>query len=276
MALRKVLLGNVLVLILKKYSYWLCFLLLSSFYNHSLASFQSALVLEPQLSLFDYQETDRQGESLNTEGGQLLGGRLALQLELNNFLTELSAQQLSGQVAYQGKTQTGSQHSTNTYNKIFRGELGFGYRFHLPVQIEPRISLQYYSWYRAIRAKNSVSNLTEEYRGKVLKPSVRLYLAQNYIELGLTRTFNNSMKIQATHCLSSVTVYPKAETAWFVRGYKQLFENRNYSSFISLSIDQYRMKESDVESGQTCFGPVGWSEPDNWMRLIQLGLGFRF
>jgi len=275
------LIGNVLVLRYKKHSCWLCFLLLSFSYNHSLASFQSALVLESQLSLFDYQETDRQGESLNTEVGQLLGGRLALQFEFNDFLTELSAQQLSGQVRYRGKTQTGSQHSTNTYNKIFRSELVFGYRFHLPFKIEPRIGLQYYSWYRGIRAKNSVSSLTEDYRGKVLKPSVRFYLAQgylaqNYIELGLTRTFNNSMKIQATQCLSSVTVYPKADTAWFVRGHKQLFENRNYSSFISLSIDQYRMQESDVESGQTCFGPVGWSEPDNWMRLIQFGLGFRF
>lgn len=276
MASRKVLFGNVAVIEFKKHSHRLCFLLLSIFYNHSLASVQSAIVFEPQVAFFDYQETGRQGESLNTEGGQLLGGRSALQFEFNDFSTELSAQQLSGQVAYQGKTQTGSQHSTKTYNKIFRSELVFGYRFHLPFKIEPRIGLQYYSWYRGIRAKNSVSSLTEVYRGKVLKPSVRLYSVQNYIELGLTRTFNNSMKIQATQCLSSVTVYPKADTAWFVTGYKHLFEKKHYSSYISLSIEQYRMKESDVEPGQTCFGPVGWSEPDNWMRLIQFGLGFRF
>jgi hypothetical protein len=144
------------------------------------------------------------------------------------------------------------------------------------LSIQPDVKLLAYHWRRDIQSSQNVSRLVEDYNGFIIQPSLIVNYADYQFQLGLTQTLNNTMTIQPTRCIDRVTVKPKSANAWFTQAEYLFFRSNRYSTSVWTSYKRYRMNASNIESGNTCFGNIGWHEPENSMQLWQLGLAFTF
>jgi len=241
----------------------------------------------PHLNYFYYQEFDENSDELLNEVGPLYGLELTLEGTLDGMKggqihSGLEVSYLAGEVDYYGRTQAGNNFDTKTQQKIIQYGANVGYRYPITevakntLSIQPDLKVLAYHWRRSIQGKQQISGLVEDYNGFILQPSFILNYSDYTFQLGLTRTLNNSMTIQPSSCIDRITVKPKSENSWFTQGEYRVIQNELYSASIRASYKSYKMNASDIETGNTCFGPVGWHEPENSIQLWQLGMVFTF
>lgn len=237
--------------------------------------------VSPYINYLYYQEFDGNSESLN-ETGSLYGLELSLNMKHQKIRSTLSASYIFGEVDYHGRTQANTPYDTTTQQNIAQYGASIGYRFFISevkgstFSIQPDIKLLVYHWRRDIQSNKQVTRLVEDYDGLILQPSLITAYSDYQLQVGLTRTFDNFMTIQPTQCIDRVTVEPKSDNSWFFQGEYALYRGDTYSTTLWTSYKDYKMKESDIKLGNTCFGTVGWREPDNAMKLWQLGVTFTF
>lgn len=230
---------------------------------------------------FYYQELDGNKKNLS-ETGYLYGGEVSLEVDYRRIKSVFNVSKMSGEVDYQGRTQTGNPHNTKTKQSIIQYGASIGYSFIIGqfesnnISIQPNLNVLVYHWRRDIQPNKQVSRLVEDYDGFILQPSLIATLSSYQLQIGLTRTFDNSMTIQPTRCIERVTVKPKSDHSWFFQGEYVFYKNDTNTASVWTSYKEYKMKESNIKLGNTCFGTVGWREPDNDMKLWQLGIKFTF
>ena len=271
----------------KKYGCMLCFFV-NSFLIASSTQIQALeYSVTPHINHFYYQEFDESGDELLNEVGPLYGLELSLKGSLGGMKggrihSGLEVSYLAGEVDYYGRTQAGNTYDTKTQQNIIQYGASIGYQY--PINgiaentflIQPDLKLLAYHWRRNIQGRQQVSDLVEDYNGFIIQPSFILSYSDYQFQLGLTRTLRNTMTIQPSSCIDRVTVKPKSENSWFTQGEYRMFKNEIYTASIRASYKSYKMNASDIETGNTCFGPVGWHEPENSMQLWQLGMVLTF
>jgi hypothetical protein len=265
---------------LKKHSVMLCFFISSLLIASSGQAVE--VTVAPYINYFNYQEFDDDGDELLNEIGPLYGLELAVAGSIGRVQSTFELSYLIGEVDYNGRTQTGSAYETKTQQNIIQYGASIGYRYFAGelaqniLSIQPDVKLLAYHWRRDIQSSQNVSRLVEDYNGFIIQPSLIVNYADYQFQLGLTRTLNNTMTIQPTRCIDRVTVKPKSANAWFTQAEYLFFRSNRYSTSVWTSYKRYRMNASNIESGNTCFGNIGWHEPENSMQLWQLGLAFTF
>jgi len=158
----------------------------------SALAYSDELSVSPQLYVFDYREFDQDDRLLDKEHGYLPG--VSLQLGTSHDDTRLDGQLAvySGQVEYDGHTQSGIPHQTDTDTQLLRmgirltpqtvnwlpGRLFFGWR--------------YWHWDRDIQTANNVQGLHEIY---------------SWQELELGMYFNSAAHKQSWYWLEAAGFY---------------------------------------------------------------------
>ena len=243
--------------------------------------------LAPNINYFYYQEFDEGNDELLNEVGPLYVIELSLKGTLDGMKggrihSGIEVSYLIGEVDYHGRTQAGNNYDTKTQQNIIQYGASIGYQYPInevaghSLSIQPDLKILAYHWRRDIQGRQQISGLVEDYNGFIIQPSFILKYSDYQFQLGLTRTLNNTMTIQPNSCIDRVTVKPKSENSWFTQGEYRVFKNEIYSASIRASYKSYKMNASDIETGNTCLGPVGWHEPENSMQLWQLGMVFTF
>ena len=139
-------------------------------------------VISPSLYVFDYAEYDSSGQFLDGETGLLPGIHFAYQFEHEQFSIQAQYSQYAADIDYDGQTQTGIPHQTQTdtllrfYNlTLYTAEMNQG----------PRVFLRYGSsyWDRNILAKASVIGLHEIYRWNEVATGFRFEQASSPVNI---------------------------------------------------------------------------------------------
>lgn len=149
-----------------------------------------SLSISPGISHFNYKETDIDGAILNTETGFMPG----LSLLATNNSHSFGSHFFTGNVNYDGQTQSGIPHTTETDESLYY--LFYRYDFkNINDQKNYFIGINYNYWERFINANNNVSALYEEYSWWQLEAGIKLSKAiennkKIIFELAGLQTFN--------------------------------------------------------------------------------------
>jgi len=151
---------------------------------------------------FDYEEFDLSGATFNKETGYIPGFSIAASKKLSNFTNTLSFESYDGQVDYDGQTQSGTPHITNTdetLNRIFY-RLGWS-----PENNEHSIygKIAWQRWDRNILPANNVSGLFEQYEWWAFEVGFLATLFEKnsnhwLFEFGISKISNGTIEIDLT------------------------------------------------------------------------------
>ncbi len=247
--------------------------------NYALALTYS---LTPQAVYFDYLEVDDQADILDTETGWLTGIDVGIAIPAGAFTFSSHVNYLQGDVAYNGHSQAGTVHRTQTQQQIVNYGASGQYYFNVNrFTLIPTLAIDKFYWRRDIQRKGVVSGLTEDYQWLLIKPSLELLFKPHKrpiwsLQLGLNRSEDISMKVHATACTQSVTVFPKADNGWFTQLKAFSFLGPQYGLITFLKYENWKMKKSDSKIANSCVGPLTWSEPKNETTLWSLGITIRY
>lgn len=126
---------------------------------------------------FDYEEFDLSGQTLNKETGHIPGFSIAASTSHYHFKHNFNVEAYNGQVDYNGQTQSGAPHFTDTNETV--------YRLYYQLNWSPEnynVSLYgktaWQQWDRDILPARSVSGLFEQYRWWAIEAGALLTLAE--------------------------------------------------------------------------------------------------
>ena len=111
---------------------------------------------------FNYEEFDQSGASFNKETGVIPGLSLSLSETQENFTSLISIESYDGQVDYDGQTQSGAPHVTNTDETLHRLFYKLNWSAENNISIYGKIAWQ--QWNRNILPANNISGLFEQYQ----------------------------------------------------------------------------------------------------------------
>ncbi|MDT8282353.1 MAG: hypothetical protein RQ982_05995 [Gammaproteobacteria bacterium] len=158
-----------------------------------------AVDVSARLLNFHYEEFDQSGETFNKENGIIPGLSIATSKALSNFTNTISIEAYDGQVDYDGQTQVGAPHSTNTDETLYR----LFYKLNWSPEesrfaIYGRVAWQ--QWNRDILSMDNVSGLFERYRWWTLEAGISAILFENdadkwQFELGASKVSNGTIKV---------------------------------------------------------------------------------
>jgi hypothetical protein len=162
---------------------------------------QADIAIDVSASLlnFHYEEFDQSGESFNKETGIIPGLSIATSKTLNRFTNTISVEAYNGQVDYEGQTQVGAPHTTNTDETLYR----LFYKLSWSPE-ENRFSLYgrvaWQQWNRDILSSNNVSGLFEKYRWWAYEAGISATLfkseaAKWQFELGASKISNGTIEV---------------------------------------------------------------------------------
>ncbi len=130
---------------------------------HSNLSFaEIQLSISPSLLYFDYTEFSTTDQVLNTETGWLPGLKARLRYVITpNWSASINTSHYQGTVDYDGQTQQGVPHTTDSDATLFR----FGARLDRLIYRDIRLfaGAQTHQWKRDIKDKNNISGIDETY-----------------------------------------------------------------------------------------------------------------
>jgi len=151
--------------------------------------------IAPGLAYFHYEEFDENKNTLNKETGFIPGISLSLQHSQHSLGTHI----FDGDVDYDGQTQAGSPHKTDTDESLYYLFYRYNFLNHDNDSLF-FIGANYQLWQRFIKANNGVNSLYEEYSWWHIEAGIQLekILKNNSkikFEFAGLRTFNGNIMI---------------------------------------------------------------------------------
>jgi hypothetical protein len=142
---------------------------------------QTGFSVQPYLHHFSYKEFSDSGRLLDREDGYLPGLLLSVARDVGAWQAGLSAKYMRGKVDYNGQTQTGAPHTTQTEETMQAVTLRVARRF-MPEANAMKIyaAWTYHQWERDILSKNNVLGLFEVYRWQELALGWQLFFIENH------------------------------------------------------------------------------------------------
>ena len=148
---------------------------------------------------FNYEEFDGlTGQSANKETGVIPGLSIAVSKILNNYTNTIGVEVYSGQVDYDGYTQSDVPHSTVTDEKLYQLFYQLNWSLTTSSSIYGKVAWQ--QWDRDILPANNVSGLFEQYQWWAFEAGLLATLLENDInkwqfEFGASKISNGTIKI---------------------------------------------------------------------------------
>lgn len=154
---------------------------------------------------FGYKEFDDQNTLLDREDGWIPGISGAFSRQTDKYSLDISFTYLQGNVAYDGQTQSGAPHKTNTNEQIIDTSISLGFfdAIKLPKPSVLYFGLGFHEWQRDILPTSTVLGLFETYHWYYGFIGGRIKLLSNeklslWLDGRLTRPINPTMTV----CLS--------------------------------------------------------------------------
>ena len=227
------------------------------------------------LLYFDYQEFDTDGSSLNHETGIIPGLSLAAHEKAFGFEHTIALTAWQGRVDYQGQTQAGIPHTTNTDESIYKAHYRFDWQPENSMGgLYGKVSWQ--NWDRDIRPANGVSGLFERYQWWTLEAGLHadLYQADKhniFVEFGVLATTNGTVKIDLSNSgYGEPTLDLGDGTGLAVRaGWSRLL-NKNNSWSILFDYTRWDFGRSNSQSLSDGINSIIITEPESLSKQASL------
>jgi len=156
---------------------------------------ETNISVSPGIMYFNYEEFDLNDVTLDTEIGFLPGISFLIKEKQHS----LGAHIFSGEVEYDGQTQLGVPHKTDTDETLYY--LFYRHDFLTTNQHNFFVGLNYQFWERFIQANNGVGSLYEEYSWWSAEAGIK-YTTDNQhliLEVAGFRTFNGDILIDLSN-----------------------------------------------------------------------------
>ena len=152
-----------------------------------------------RMLIFNYEEFDTSGQSLDKETGYIPGFSISTSKTLSYYTNTISFEVYDGQVDYDGLTQSGAPHTTTTAETLHRLSYKLNWS---PTANNSSIytKVAWQQWDRYIFPANNISGLFEQYQWWVFEAGLSATLFENDIdkwqlELGASKISNGTIKI---------------------------------------------------------------------------------
>lgn len=131
--------------------------------GYAIDELNTQLSLSPSLLHFDYTEFSTTNEVLDRESGWLTGIEVKLRHDVtSDWLINIYSSYYQGTVDYDGQTQSGIPHTTDTEMELIR--LGASIERSIIENMHLFAGVQSHRWQRNIQDNNNVSGLDETYK----------------------------------------------------------------------------------------------------------------
>ncbi|MDH5473149.1 MAG: hypothetical protein OEY61_09860, partial [Gammaproteobacteria bacterium] len=245
--------------------------------NTHIIQADNAFSVSGSLLYFDYEEFSDSGLSLNHETGFIPGINMNYRLENNQLAFTLH----DGSVEYNGQTQSGSPHQTDTIETLYT----LTYRHYFPVtdglnRNNYYTGLGYQFWERDIQARNNINRLFEEYSWWTIEAGIQtlIYRQNNYqvtLDLGLLHTINGIIYIDLTdigYGYPHLSLGNRAGINTHLTFTKLITDNQ--SLYINLNYKHWKFGKSNSQTLNNGTSGITITEPASHSNHSQLSLGW--
>jgi hypothetical protein len=232
-----------------------------------------------ELMYFNYEEFDTTGDTLNTEIGFLPGVTVTAAHPFRAINNTFEFSLYGGRVDYDGQTQSGQPHQTETNETIYR----LLYRLSwAPLNDQGELYAKAYwqQWDRSIQPNNGVSGLFEQYQWWSFEAGGQLWIYSKpghkvFIDLGILVTRNGTIMVDLSNAgygepvldlgdglgLNSAINYRMAYTA-------------NGSFDFGLRYATWNFDRSNVKTISNGSTTISIVEPDSTTQQLTLTIGY--
>lgn len=228
---------------------------------------------------FNYEEFDQSGQSLNKETGIIPGLSITASKALAAFTNTISAKAYDGQVDYNGQTQSGVPHTTNTNETLYR--LFYKLNWHptdYGISIYGKVAWQ--QWNRDILPANNISGLFEQYQWWSYELGLAATLLESdsdklILELGASRTSNGSIEIDLSPQGFGKPELKLSNGSGFSTAlkYQHTLSNKNKIS-LSLQHQRWEFGRSNTKTVSDGFTTINITEPRSDSRHTILSISY--
>lgn len=238
--------------------------------------------LTPALYYFHYEEFDTNDRLLDKETGVIPGLQLGLDRSIQRGIFQSRAAFFSGEVDYDGQTQAGFPHETDTSTRLIK--LGLKWISGDMTAIPARFFLgfQYWDWDRDIQTRNGVLGLHEVYTWSELALGLKFESEQNryaHYWLDISALYILNPKVAVFLPSSKLSLALGREPGFRVRAGKTWNNDDGMTNSFSLFAEYWEFGRSDPVFTDDFFGRAGFLvEPrsESFHSGIEYSLTFRF
>ena len=232
----------------------------------------------PTIYFFNYQEFDQNGALLNIEEGVIPGVKLSYGDVGKKDSIKFDASFYGGTVDYDGLTQLGMPHQTETNEQLAR--LGISY-FQHEETFDPGllfVGLHYWYWDRDIQTRNGVQGLHEQYTWYETEVGLKFNspeVEQSRYWLEVSAMYNFKPEMTLFLPSSEVKFYLDSDWGYRLRAGKTWNHNKGMSTAISVFTEYWEFGRSNTVFTTDFFGSSGFlTEPDS--QSFHTGIEFSF
>ena len=219
----------------------------------------SNLEITPTLYHFNYQEFDSLDRVLDTEDGVLPGIKFGFTPDYKNRSFNTHVAFYSGTIDYDGQTQSGVPHRTDTIEELFNLGLTFSPASQLGSAnpIQTFLGFQYWQWDRDIQSTDTVQGLHELYRWGELEVGINFQprdsdLAGYWLSISALYIVSPEMVLYLPSSQAGFNLGSKI--GYRVRGGKSWQYSEEASVSIGLFIESWEFGRSDLVFTDDFFG----------------------
>ena len=249
--------------------------------NSSILFAETQLTLSPSLLHFDYTEFSTTDAVLDRELGWLPGIEARLSHAITaDWLIRAHTSYYQGIVDYDGQTQSGTPHTTNTDTKLFR----FGGQIERVVykKINLFIRVQSHQWQRDINDNNNISGIDETYKWTEYSIGINSEILISpkdvlNLEAGFLITRNATLDVDLSRVDSGSTTLDLGDGsgARLNLGWKRTSEN-NINYGLSVFFEGWNFGRSNTKQTHGGSSSVFVTEPRSETRNIGLQFNFEY
>ena len=255
-------------------------MLLCLIFSLSPRAYADAFTLTSTLRNFQYQEFNRDNRLLNEEKGILPGLELGFDRPVGSGVIQWHVAIFEGEVDYNGQTQSGESHETDTSTQLT--SLGLKWLSIDKAGLPGRLFMgyQYWNWDREIQPNNGVEGLHEVYTWHELELGLRFeskkYQNHYYwLDLSAMYIFNPNMEISLPS--SKVNLGLGNEPGVRIRAGKEWNWNHNLEVSFNLFAEYWEFGRSNTVFTDDFFGQSAFLvEPRSESFHTGLEVSFKF
>lgn len=258
-----------------KHLFFLCLVCSLSF-----RAYADVFAVTPALRYFQYQEFDQDNRLLSEEKGVLPGLKLGFDHPVGNGIVESHIAFFESEIDYNGQTQSGEPHETDTGTRLT--SLGLKWLSVNQARISGRLFLgyRYWNWDRDIQANNGVLGLHEVYTWHEFELGLRFESEKNqhhsyWLDLSAMYVINPNVEISLPS--SKVNLSLGNEPGFRIRAGKEWTRNERQKLSFTLFAEYWEFGRSDTVFTDDFFGQSAFLvEPRSESFHTGLELSFKF
>ena len=249
-------------------------------YLSSHSALAASLDITPTLYHFKYQEFDTGDQLLDTEKGLLPGITLALTPDYQNSLLSTHLSFFSGTVDYDGQTQSGQAHTTETNEQLISLGVTINPGSSSSATNKPFFGIQYWHWDRDIQSTSGVQGLHEIYTWTELEMGLKFEWPNHgssgyWLAVSVLFPLNPEMELELASSKANFDLGSKPGLR--IRGGKNWQLTSDLAGSLNLFTEHREFGRSDIVFTDDFFGQsASLVEPRSESRHWGLELFFKY